>query len=75
MQSHDEFPLKRRATPAELIVSTTVSLREGKQTDVALLDILSERILTVNPTNTAVADALTDIEELASRRAEGAENG
>lgn len=75
MQSHDEFPAKGRATPAELVASTTVSLREAKETDVALLDILSKRILIVKPTNTAVADALTDIEKLASKRAEGADNG
>jgi len=75
MQSHDELPLKVQATPAELIASTAVSLREAKDTDVALLDILSKRIVTLNPTNTAVEDALTDIEKLASKRAEGADDG
>jgi hypothetical protein len=75
MQSHDQIPAKGPAAPADLVASIAASLREAKDRDVALLDILSKNILVMNPANTAVADALTDIEKLASKRAERADNG
>ena len=53
-----------------LIVQVIAELREASETDVALLDILSENILTITPTNTAVNDAVSAIESLATKRAQ-----
>lgn len=61
-------------TPSELISMATDTLRESDDTDVALLDILSENILTMSHAPTAVANALKAIEDLAVKRAEVAVN-
>lgn len=61
-------------TPSELISMATDTLRESEDTDVALLDILSEKILTMRPVASAVADAVKAIEDLAVKRAEASVN-
>ncbi|MDO8436854.1 MAG: hypothetical protein Q7S69_01630 [Nitrosomonadaceae bacterium] len=61
-------------TQSELISKVTDAIREAKDTDVELLDILSEKILTMNPAATAVANAVKAIENLAVKRAEASVN-
>ena len=52
----------------------TEALRKTKDTDVVLLDILTEKILTMNPTEIAVVDVTKAIEGLANERAEASKN-
>ena len=53
-----------------LIIKMADDLRESNETDVELLDILSEHILTITPSDNAVNDAVDDIEVLAKERVE-----
>ncbi len=75
MQSSDSIPGKAPVAPAALVAEILASLRNAKGTDVGLLDILEKRILTMNAGETAVADALEDIEKLASKRGGSPGNG
>jgi hypothetical protein len=59
----------------DVVTKTVHSLREAKETDIGLLNVLSRTILTVNSAATATADALAEIEKLASERAEELKNG
>lgn len=58
-------------TPEALIAATIKSLQTTKDIDTELLGILSEKILTMKPTATAVVDAAAAIAALASKRAQG----
>ncbi len=62
-------------TPEALIARTVNTLREADGTDVELLDILSEHVLTVTPSKTDLSDAVSAIETLAAERAETPDNG
>ncbi|ADJ29241.1 hypothetical protein Nwat_2426 [Nitrosococcus watsonii C-113] len=57
-------------TPEALITEFLKDMRGTEGTDVELLDILSEHILTVTPSETAVNCAASAIEVLAKERAE-----
>ena len=59
-----------QSTPDELIAKIVEDLRGDEQTDSTLLDILSENIVQLTPTETAVADAVKAMEALAEKRAE-----
>jgi len=71
MQSNDNIPGETPVAPAAVIAGILASLRKAEGTDVALLEILEKRIVTLNAGGGAVAEALRDIEELASERAGG----
>jgi hypothetical protein len=73
MESIREVAAGDRPAPADVVAAIISSRLEAKETDVALLGVLSKRILTVSPTTTAVMEALADIERLASERAENQE--
>jgi hypothetical protein len=75
MQSSDDIPGETPAAPAALVAEILASLRKAEGTDVGLLDILEKRIVTMNSGDTAVADALKDIERLASKRGGSPGNG
>jgi hypothetical protein len=62
------------ATPEELISEVVKTVQEATGADIELLDILSANILTMNPAETAVDDAVKAIEALAVKRVEGADN-
>lgn len=62
-------------SPEKLITGITDTLRKDKGLDLELLEILASMVLKVSPTQTAVADAATDIEALALKRARGGEDG
>lgn len=62
-------------SPSEVIATSVASLKIIENTDAMLLGILSDTILTLNPSNTAVAEALKAIEALAGERAEEPNNG
>jgi hypothetical protein len=55
--------------PAEFIVSIVTAIADSKIADTQLLEVLSARIVKVNAANSAVGDALRDIERLAAERA------
>jgi hypothetical protein len=60
----------------ETVVSETVAaLRNSEGTDIGLLDILAEHIVTMNPADDAVANAAAAIEALAARCAEEPDHG
>lgn len=65
-----ERPIDAPVTPADVISWIVASLRESKQTDLELLDVLVSRILLAKPTPNAINDAAADIERLASLRAQ-----
>lgn len=65
-----ERPSDAPITPADVISRIAASLRESKQTDSELLDVLVSRILLAKPTPNAINDAAADIERLASLRAQ-----
>ena len=56
------------------MVETIASLRLTAGTDLELLEILSTHVLTTTPAETAVSDAASAIESLASKRAEHFDN-
>jgi len=59
----------------EVITATVKSLEDDPLTDAALLKVLVEHIARVDPKDSAIADAVRDIETLAERRAEEPEDG
>lgn len=61
--------------PSELIATAVATLKIIENTDAMLLGILSDTILTLTPSNTAVGEALKAIEDLAVQRAEEPNNG
>lgn len=74
MQSNDEAFSRTPQEPSDLVAEVVSSLRAAKETDTELLEILSRRILTMTPSQSAVADALSDIQNLASMRADRPED-
>ena len=64
-----------QVTTEQLVANTLTNLRNDDQQDAALLEILSENILKMAPTETAVSDAVKAIEALAAKRAEEPDNG
>lgn len=73
-EQHARNSVCELSTPSELITKMTATLLVAEGTDVELLNILSEKILTMNPADTAVADAIKAIEVLAVERAEASDN-
>lgn len=67
-------PTAETVTPEKLISGITDALREEDATDAELLDVLADNIVKLAPVETAVADAASAIEALASKRAEEAED-
>lgn len=61
--------------PGTLISKTIAALRDGEGTDIGLLDILAEHIVTMIPAATAVDNAAVAIEALATLRAEEPDHG
>jgi len=74
MPGNDEILGEPRTMPADILSKIVSSLRQAHETDTALLDVLSNRILMTKPAATAVNDALNDIEKLASLRAKGTQS-
>lgn len=62
-------PQEGLSSPETLISNAIEALRNAEGTDIDLLDILSRHIVTMNPAGSAIADAMTDIEALAAKRA------
>jgi hypothetical protein len=61
---------------AETLISGTIAaLRNREGTDVGLLDILAEHIVTMTPAGKAVSNAAAAIEALAASRAEEPDRG
>ena len=58
-------------TAEELLTKTICRLREDDDTDTALLEILAEYIVTINPKQNAVEQAASAIEGLAKNKAQG----
>ncbi|MGC4096209.1 MAG: hypothetical protein QM706_03755 [Nitrospira sp.] len=71
--ANDESP-QAPLTNEQLIAKAIVSLESDAKTDASLLKVLSEHILKLNPRNTAVQDAVSEIEALADKRAEEPED-
>ncbi len=67
--SDNKLPL-----PSEVIATAVATLKIIENTDAMLLGILSDTILTLTPSNTAIAEALKAIEDLAVQRAEELNN-
>ena len=63
-----------QVTPEGLIGNTVATLRNDEEVDAELLDILASNIITLNPAETAVSDAVKAIERLASNRTESLAN-
>jgi len=63
-----------QATPEQLIADTVLTLRNDDEVDVDLLNILASNIVTLNPAETAVSDAVKAIERLAANRTENFDN-
>jgi hypothetical protein len=61
-------------TNEQLIAKATSSLESDTKTDTSLLKVLSDHILKLNPRDTAVQDAVSEIEALADKRAEEPED-
>ena len=70
-----ESSITTQVTTNQLVANTILKLREVGQVDIELLDILSEHIVKMAPTETAVNDAIKAIEALAEKRAEEHNNG
>jgi hypothetical protein len=61
-------------TNEQLIAKAVATLESDSETDIELLNVLSEHILRVNPKGTAVSDAVMEIEALAEKRSEEVED-
>lgn len=64
-----------QATTDQIVDNMIESLRADSQTDIALLEILSENIVKLAPAETAVDNAVNAIETLATERAKESSNG
>ena len=62
---------KLHSTVDELLQEAIDELRKDENIDVDLLEILVKHILVESPADTAVANAVKQIETLATERAEG----
>jgi hypothetical protein len=74
MQPPDNSSRRRRGSHDELVAEILASLEGRSGMDLQLLDILKNTIVTVKPAESAQIDALTRIEQLASKRVDGSEN-
>lgn len=57
-------------TNEQLIAKAISALESDDKTDTSLMEVLTEHILKLNPKDTAVNDAVKEIEALAEKRAE-----
>ena len=74
-QQQDSVSDTKLPLPSEVIANAVAILQKAENTDVTLLGILSDKIVTISPSETAVAEALKAIEHLAAQRAEEPNNG
>jgi len=65
-----ESPEDNLEVPEDLIITVVDQLRGDTTNDLELLDILSEHIMKISPAETAVKDATSAIEALATKRVE-----
>jgi len=61
-------------TNEQLIAKAVSALKRDDMTDTSLMEVLTEHILKLNPKDTAVDDAVKEIEALAAKRAEEPKN-
>jgi hypothetical protein len=64
-----------QVTPEQLIADTVSTLRNDDEVDGDVLNILASSIVTLNPAETAVIDAVRALEDLAAKRTESLDNG
>ena len=74
MSMTNDDPAGVRLTNEQLIAKAISSLEIDGKTDISLLKVLSDHILKLNPKNTAVNDAASELEALAEKRAEEPED-
>jgi hypothetical protein len=73
MSNRDSKGLK--PTNEQVVAEAISSLENDDNTDIALLNVISEHIARLNPKESAVSDALGDIEALAEKRSEESDAG
>ena len=75
MGQSDSSPGHGHHTPSQLLTEIISALQNHPGTDQQLLEVLTGTVVTLAPADTALIDALNQIEGLASKRSKDPENG